>query len=165
MDSARAFRLLEAFCPGYAQSMTLFTLSLWPERTRRPFLRLAGAIIAAPLLLAAALTLLAFLFAGSTEPTREGTMAVTTEAAAVFFIVLPAFTLTFGLAGVGLLWALRQRGVLAWLGAGAGAGVLVAIGNGLLTASGIDSIQVTVAMILGLVLFFLIRWIAGIRLN
>jgi hypothetical protein len=165
MDSARAFRLLEAFCLGYAQSMTLFTRSLWPERTRRPFLRLAGAIIAAPLLLAAALTLLAFLFAGSTEPTREGTMAVTREAAIWFFGGLSAFTLSFGLAGVGLLWALGQRSILAWLLAGAGTGALLVTGLGLLTADEIDRIQIIVAMILGLALFFLIRWIAGIRLN
>jgi len=116
-------------------------------------------------LLAAVLTLLAFLFAGSTEPTREGTMTVTREAAMVFFAALPAFTWTFGLAGVGLLWAMRQRGVMFWLAAGAVAGMLVAIGIGLLTAGGIDPIQMVVMMVLGLVIFFLIRWIAGIRLS
>jgi hypothetical protein len=145
--------------------MTLFTRSLWPERVHRPFLRLAGALIAAPLMLAAVLTLLAFLIAGSTEFTRAGTLAVTNEAAVVFFVALPAFTLTFGLAGVALLWALGRRGVLAWLAAGAGAGVLVAVGHGLLAADGIAPIQMTVAVVLGLVLFLLIRWIAGVRLD
>jgi hypothetical protein len=165
MDFVRAFRLLEVFYPGYARPMTLFTRSLWPEGTRRPFLRLAGAFIAAPLLMAAALTLLAFLFAGSTEPTREGTMAVTREAAVWLFGGLSAFSLSFGLAGVALLWALGQRSILAWLLAGAGTGALLVTGLGLLTADGIDRIQIIVAMVLGLALFFLIRWIAGIRLN
>ena len=145
--------------------MTLFTRSLWPERVARPYLRLTGALIAAPLVLAAALTLLAFLIAGSTEFTREDTLAVTNEAAVVFFVALPAFTLTFGLAGVALLWALGRRGVLAWLVAGAGAGLLVAVGHGLFSPDGIVPMQTAVAVVLGLVLFLLIRWIAGVRLD
>ena len=145
--------------------MTLFTRSIWPARVRRPYLRLAGALIAAPLVLAAALTVLAFLIAGSTEFTREGTLAMTNEAAVVFFVALPAFTLTFGLAGVALLWALGRRGALTWLATGAGAGLLVATGHGLFTADGVAPIQMTVAMVLGLVLFPLIRWIAGVRLD
>ncbi|MFQ5565984.1 MAG: hypothetical protein ACE5EU_06450 [Paracoccaceae bacterium] len=145
--------------------MARFTRSLWPERVRRPYLRLAGALIAAPLAMAAVLTLLAFLLAGSTEPDRERTLAVTNEAAVVFFVALPAFTLTFGLAGVALLWALARRGVLAWLSTGAGAGVLVAGGRGLLAEGGIVPVQVVVAVVLGLALFALIRWIAGVRLS
>ncbi len=144
--------------------MTLFTRSLWPEGAGRPYFRLAGALIAAPLVLAAALTLLAFLVAGSTELTRDGTLAVTNEAAVVFFVALPAFSLTFGLAGVALLWALRRRGALAWLSAGAGAGALAATGLGLFAGDGIVPVQVAVAVVLGLLLFVLIRWIAGVRL-
>jgi len=165
MDHAAASRLLAAFGPGYAANMTLFARSLWPARVRRPYLRLAGALIAAPLVLAAVLSLLAFLIAGSTEFTRAETLAVTNEAAVVFFVALPAFTLTFGLAGVALLWAMGRRGVLAWLGAGAGAGVLVATGHGVFAADGIAPIQITVAVVLGLVLFLLIRWFAGVRLD
>jgi hypothetical protein len=149
MVLARDTRLPAAFRTGYAPNMTLFTRTLWPERVARPYLRLTGALIAAPLVLAAALTLLAFLIAGSTEFTRE----------------VPAFTLTFGLAGVALLWALGRRGVLAWLVAGAGAGLLVAVGHGLFSPDGIVPMQTAVAVVLGLVLFLLIRWIAGVRLD
>jgi hypothetical protein len=158
-----ALRLPAAFRSRYAACMTLFTRSLWPERVRRPYLRLAGALIAAPLLLAASLTLIAFLVAGSTELTQAGTMAVAKDAAVVFFVVLPAFTLTFGLTGVALLWWLARRGALAWLSTGAGAGVLAAAGHGLFQGGGIVPIQMTVAVALGLVLFALIRWIAGVR--
>jgi hypothetical protein len=145
--------------------MMLFTRSLWPDRVRRPYLRLAGALIAAPLVLAAALTLLAFLVAGSTETSRDGTLAVTREAGEVFFVALPAFTLTFGLAGVALLWSLGRRGVLAWLATGAGAGVLVAAGHGLFIGNGIIAVQMAVAVVLGLLLFVLIRWIAGVQFS
>jgi len=143
--------------------MTLLTRSLWPETVRRPYLRLAAAMVAAPLLLAAVLTLLAFLLAGSTEPDRAATLAVTRHAAMVFFAVLPGFTLTFGLAGVALLWALARRGLLAWLATGAGAGAGAAAGQGLLVTGGIGVVQAAVAVGLGLVIFALIRWIAGVR--
>ena len=145
--------------------MTLFSRSLWPDRVRRPYLRLAGALIAAPLVLAAGLTLLAFLVAGSTEPTREGTLAVTNQAAVVFFVALPAFSLTFGLAGVALLWSLGRRGVLAWLATGAGTGMLVAAGHGLFNGEGVVPVQMAVAVALGTALLALIRWIAGVRLS
>jgi hypothetical protein len=95
--------------------MTPGARSLWPDRVRRPYLRLAAALIAAPLALAAILTGLAFLVAGSTEPTREAVMAVTRQAAVVFFVALPAFALTFGLAGVVALWVLALRGVTVFL--------------------------------------------------
>jgi hypothetical protein len=145
--------------------MMLFTRSLWPETVRRPYLRLAGALLAAPLMLAAVLTSVAFIAAGSSEPTRAGTLAVTNDAAVVFFVALPAFTLTIGLAGVAVLWFLGRRGMLAWLATGAGAGTLVAAGHGLLVGEGIEVVQMVVAVILGLVLFVLIRWIAGVRVS
>jgi len=165
MDIVCALRLPAAFRPRYATCMTLFSRSLWPERTHSPWLRLTGALIAAPLVLASVLTLLAFLIAGSTEPTRQATLAVTNEAAVVFFVALPAFSLSFGLAGVAVLWALGKRGMLAWLTAGAGTGLLVAAGHGLFAAGGFVPVQVAIAVVLGLVLFLLIRWIAGVRLD
>ena len=145
--------------------MTLFTRSLWPERIGRPYLRLGMAMVLAPVALATVLTLLAFLVAGSTELTRANTIVVTLEAAVAFFFYLPAFTLTFGLAGVALLWALGQRAVLAWLSAGAGAGALAATGLGLFAGGRIVPMQVAVAVVLGLALFVLIRWIAGVWLG
>ena len=145
--------------------MTLFTRSLWPERVGRPYLRLAMAMVMAPVALATVLTLFAYLIAGMTELTRADTIVVTLEAAVAFFFYLPAFTLTFGLAGVALLWSLGRRGVLHWLSAGAGAGALAAAGLGLLAGGRIVPVQVAVAVALGLVLFVLIRWIAGVRLS
>ena len=137
--------------------------SLWPERAGNPYLRLAAALIAAPLVLVAVLTLFAFLVAGSTEPTREATLAATNAAAVGFFVYLSGFTLTVGLAGVALLWKLGRRGVLAWLATGAGGGALAAAGLGLATGAGMVPLQIVVAAVLGLVLFALIRWIAGVR--
>ncbi len=143
--------------------MTLFTRSLWPETVGRPYLRLATAMVAAPVILATVLTLLAFLVAGATELTRERTIVVTLQAAVAFFVYLPAFNLTFGLAGVALLWSLGQRETLVWLAAGAGAGALAATGLGLIAGGRIVPVHVTVAVVLGLLLFALIRWIAGVR--
>jgi len=145
--------------------MTLFTRSLWPETVGRPYLRLATAMVMAPVALATVLTLLAFLVAGATEMTRERTIVVTLEAAVAFFVYLPAFNLSFGLAGVALLWSLGQREVLAWLAAGAGAGALAAAGLGLFAGGRIVPVQVAVAVVLGLALFVLIRWIAGVRFS
>ena len=145
--------------------MLLFTRSLWPETVARPYLRLAMAMVAAPVALATALTLLAFLIAGSTELTRERTVAVTLEAAVAFFFYLIAFNLTGGLAGVALLWSMGQREVLAWLAAGAGAGAIAAAALGLVAGGRIVPVQVAVAVVLGLTLFALIRWIAGVRFN
>jgi uncharacterized membrane protein len=145
--------------------MTLFTRSLWPETTRWPYLRLALGLVVAPLLLASVLTLLAFLLAGSTEPDRDSTLAVTRHAAGVFFTVLPGFTLTFGLVGVAVLWALGRRGVLAWFGTGAASGAIVLVLKAMLVSWGIGVIQAAVAVGSGIAIFALIRWIAGIRLN
>jgi hypothetical protein len=145
--------------------MTLFTRSLWPERVGRPYLRLAMAMAAAPVALATVLTLLAFLVAGSTEMTRTDTIEVTLEAAVAFFTYLPAFSVTFGLAGVALLWSLGRREAMAWLAAGAGAGALAAAALGLIAGGRIVPVQVAVAVALGLAVFALIRWIAGIRVN
>ena len=146
-------------------SMTLFTRSPWPDTVGHPYLRLAVAMVMAPVALATVLTLFAFLIAGATASTRENAVVATLEAAVAFFVYLPAFTLTFGLAGVALLWSLERRGVLHWLAAGAGAGALAAAGLGLLAGGRIVPVQVVVAAALALVLFVLIRWIAGVRLS
>jgi len=143
--------------------MTLFTRSLWPETVGRPYLRLAMAMVMAPVALATVLTLLAFLIAGMTVLTREDTIVATLEAAVAFFFYLPAFSLTFGLVGVALLWSLGRREVLDWMMAGAGAGALAASVLGLLAGGRIVPVQVAVAVVLGLVLLVLIRRIAGVR--
>jgi len=144
--------------------MTLFTRSLWPERVRHPYLRLVLAMVAAPLLLAAVLSLVAFLVAGSSEFTREGTMAVTREAAITFFVVLPAFTLTAGLVGVAVLWALARRGISSWAFVGSCTGGGAAAGSGVI-AGQLMPVQIAIAVVIGAVIFVLIRLIAGIRIS
>lgn len=131
-------------------------------RERYAWPQLAVALVAAPLALAAALTLISFLIAGSSEPDRAGTLAVTANAAVVFLVSLTAFSLTFGLAGALVLGALGRRGVLDWLATGAGAGVAVALVTGAARGA-VLPLHVGVAAVLGLALFALIRWLAGVR--
>jgi hypothetical protein len=64
-----------------------------------------------------------------------------------------------------LLWSQGRREVLDWLVAGAGAGAVAAASLGLLAGGRVVPIQVVVAVVLGLVLFALIRWIAGVRFS
>ena len=142
--------------------MAILSRSYWPERTRRPYLRLAAALVLAPLVVAAALTALTFLAAGSSEPTREAAMAVTRGAATVFFVALPAFSLTAGLAGVLTLWALGRRGAGAWALAGSAAGASVAAVQQMV-AGDVRAIEAAIAIALGALILLLTRWIAGVR--
>jgi len=138
---------------------------LRPLRSARPpgaWLQLAFALVAAPVTLAGGLTLLAFLIAGSTEADEAGTLAVTRHAGAVFLLGLSAFSLTFGLAGAVLLGRLGRRRLRDWLAAGAGSGVLVALGTGLARGA-VEPAHVAVAVALGTALFALLRWYAGVR--
>lgn len=145
--------------------MTLFTRSLWPERVRRPYLRLAIAVVAAPLLLAGLFTGLAFLVAGASVASKEATLLRTADAARAIFLFLPGFTLTFGLAGIGLLWWCALRGRFAWTLAGAGAGLVASATIGLAGGDGLSAVQAVVAAVLGALTFLLVRWLAGIRLS
>lgn len=145
------------------RAMQLSLRSLWPEAPRRPWTRLAVALVAAPLVLATILTLVAFLVGGATEFGPVGTMAFTRRAAMAFFIFLPVFTLTFGLAGVAALAVLGRRGVLAWLLAGAAAGLAAAATHGLAFGAGLVPFRMIVAGVLGTGVFALVRWFAGVR--
>jgi len=137
--------------------------TLWPNHPRPPLTRLAAAVVGAPLILAAVLTGLAFLVAGSSLATREAVVARTLEAAQAFFLFLPGFTLTAGLVGVLVLSALGMRGVLAWLTTGAATGALASAGLALAVGGAVQTMQLTVAMTLGMTLFLLIRGLAGVR--
>lgn len=135
---------------------------LRPRRARGAWAQLAFALVAAPVTLAGGLTLMAFLIAGSTEADEAGTLAVTRHAGLVFLLALTAFSLTFGLASALLLGRLGRRRLRDWLAAGAGSGVLVALGTGL-AGGAVVPLHVAVALGLGTALFALIRWYAGIR--
>jgi hypothetical protein len=163
MVSAEASPLPAAFRPSYGFGMTQPTpRSLWPDSVRRPFQRLILALVLAPLLVAALLTFLAFLAAGSTEPTREATMKETREAAVVFFVALPAFSLTAGAIAVAGLWLTGHRGTSAWALAGAAVGSAVALIQQVLRGS-IWGLEIAVAVALGSTILFLVHWIAGVR--
>jgi len=145
--------------------MTLFTRSLWPERVRRPYLRLAAAVAAAPLLLAGLLTGIAYLVAGMSVASGEAVAQRTSDAAWAFFTFLPGFTLTFGLAGIALLWWRALRGKLAWALGGAATGLVASIAIGTAGGTELSPVQAAVAAVLGALVFLLIRWLAGIRLS
>lgn len=147
------------------RSRSPFTRSLWPERVRRPYLRLAIAVAAAPLLLAGLFTGLAFVVAGSSVASKEATLLRTADAARAFFLFLPAFTVTFGLAAIAMLWWRGLRGRLAWTLGGAAAGLAAAAVVGLAGGAGIAPVQVAVALVLGALTLLLVRWLAGIRLS
>ena len=142
--------------------MAPFTRTLWPQRSRPPYLRLAVAVVAAPVGLAAVLSALAFLIAGSSVSTQDETMAITRDAAMTFFVVFPAFTLTAGAVGIAVLWATGQRGINAWIGVGSIAALVAGAVQGAVGGK-IAPMELAIAALLGGVIFVLIRWFAGVR--
>lgn len=134
----------------------------WPEETRHPILRLTIALIAAPALLGAIITMIAFLFAGLSAATRAGALASTSEAALEIFSYLLVSMPTIGLIGIGCLWALRLRSALAWTVTGALGGAVVAVLQAIADGSAVDRMTVLVFALVGWALFLMIRWIAGI---
>lgn len=136
---------------------------LWPRRATRRWLQLGFALIAAPLTLAAALTLIAFAVYGISEPVLALSYRRTSDAAQAMLVFLGPFTLSLGLAGVALLWWLGWRRRGAWLATGAGAGALFALATGLISGAGARPGFMLVAALLGLAQFALVRWYAGIR--
>ena len=142
--------------------MTLFTRSLWPASVRSPYVRLVVALVVAPMLIAALLTVAAFLIAGMTEPTQSDVIAVTLEQSLVLTAAVIAFTATFGLLGVLILWATAQRGLLIWVLAGAILGTLA----GAILAFGFMGaphwVFLAITAVIGWILFVLIRRVAGV---
>lgn len=126
-------------------------------------MRLAVALVAAPLILALVLTGAAFLVAGMSEPTREGVMTVTADASVAMLTLCYGFTFTFGLAGIIGLWFLDQSGALVWAIAGALMGALGGIVFGTFFMDGVERALLMSFGLGGWALFILIRWVAGIR--
>ena len=143
--------------------MTQPARTLWPEGLRRRWPQLAFALVAAPVVLAGAVAIVGFVIYWMSEPETALATQRTGWSVVWLLIVLVAFTLTFGLAGVALLWALAKRRVLAWLATGAGAGALFAAAVGAASGRGVMPFQLVVAAGLGVALFALIRWFAGVR--
>ncbi len=136
---------------------------LWPLRARGPWLQLAFALVAACLTLAAAMTLVAFAIYGISEPELGVAFAYAGGTAWAMLSYLAAFTVTFGLAGLALLWACGWRRRGSWLAAGGAAGALFALALGLFRQGTFEPVRILVAAALGLALFALIRWFTGIR--
>ncbi|MEM7686876.1 MAG: hypothetical protein AAF293_18740 [Pseudomonadota bacterium] len=134
----------------------------WPDGDPRRW-RFALAFLLAPLILGGVVVLVAFMIAGMSEATREGAVSVTVEAALTLVPMLVAFMLTFGAAGVAILWWLGQRGVIAWVVCGALCGVISSLLLGELLLDRVERPMLIAAAVGGWILFLLFRWIAGIR--
>ena len=143
--------------------MALFTRSLWPPQVTRPYLRLVAGMVCAPLIIGFILTLGVFFLAGSTEQTRDDVIAETIEAGVALTALSMIVTLTLGVLAIGILWALEQPGIFAWLVAGAVVGGLSALifGQLLMNDTGYGLLAVFIGA--GMVLFVIIRAIAGIQ--
>lgn len=143
--------------------MSLFTRSLWPDNVGHPYLRLAVAMVAAPLVIAAVMTLIAWVIAGSSETTRAGTMALTREAAVLFLTAAGIFGVLAGIPGVATLWALGKRSIIAWMATGSGLGAVLSILLSTLQTGQATPAAITVGVIFCWLMFTLIRAIAGVR--
>jgi hypothetical protein len=143
--------------------MSLFTPSLWPERVTRPYARLALGIVLAPAILVLLGAAIAFVIAGASEATAIGTRAVTMDATLSLTAALVVLTVIAVLPGIALLWALAKRGVLAWGLAGLAFGAAASAAMSLGQRGVVEPFFVGVGTALTLLLFLLIRGIAGIR--
>lgn len=117
----------------------------------------------APLLVAAILTVFAYLLADQTSQEGEEVLSATVDSAIAILYVVIGYTLTFGLISVLGLWALDQAGFLTWLLTGVIAGAIAGILFGTLALSGIERGALVIFAIMGGALMILIRAIAGIR--
>lgn len=143
--------------------MALFAVSsLWPARPDLPLARLILALIGAPLITAAIISAVAFLIAGMSEQTSAGVIQVTVEAAIALSALVYGFTLSFGLVGIAILWALSLRGRLAWSLMGAGLGAFAGAVFSGIAMQGFHSTVMIAFAIAGWAVFMLIRWIARI---
>lgn len=143
--------------------MTLFTRCLWPESVRAPYRRLAVAIVASPAILSVILSLIAIVMAGISEQSVREAMIAGVDSAITLTTVVFAYTLTFGILGIVLLWSLVQRSSITWASAGLVAG---ALGGFLLSEIAMDRggrALVIFAAVTSVALFLLIRAIAGIQ--
>ena len=137
--------------------------SLWPRRARAPLVRLGLALLAASAIVAALLSLGAFVIVGMTEPSAEAVWRVTVRSAIALSLLVFGFALTFGIAGIAFLSAIGKRGLLAWSITGAVAGAVAGV---LFVAVAMAEFRAIVAVafaVAGWVILLLIRAFAGVR--
>lgn len=137
--------------------------ALWPTRERAPLLRLCIALLAAPVIVAGVFSLFTFVIAGMTETSAEAVWRVTLQSALTLSALVFAFTLTFGVAGVAVLWRMARRGTAVWALAGAVAGTVAGVLFSLLAMPGLHLPLVIAFALSGWALFLLIRLFAGVR--
>ncbi len=143
--------------------MSLFTRSLWSERVRSPYRRLLLAFVLSPAILSIVLAAIAIALASVAENSTQDAVNAGIDSAITLTGVVFAYTLTFGVAGVGLLWALAQRSAVTWAAAGLVAG---ALGGFLLAEIAMDRggrSLVIFSAVTSVALFLLMRIIAGIQ--
>lgn len=143
--------------------MAAFGRDWWPEGTRAPLARLAAGLVIAPLALAVVVAGVAFLVAGSALPDAASVGRATQAAGLTALAALVAFSFTFGLAGVLLLWRKRSRTALAFAGVGALAGALFAVFSALVFDRPLVGSAPPVLAALGAAHLLVVRWVAGIR--
>lgn len=137
--------------------------SLWPARDRAPVLRLVVAFILASLIVSAIISVLAFFVMGMTAATRTEMLWATARAAPALSLLVFAFSATFGVLGVGLLWRAGRRGILAWGASGIVLGLAFGLAFTALWMKGPAPAVIIAAAVVGLAVFLLIRAFADIR--
>ena len=117
----------------------------------------------APVLVATVLTLLAFGLVSLSSDTFDAALTATLDSAIAIFLGVVVFTITFGLAGVLVLWALRQPGLVVWALTGILSGAVAGIILGEFSARGVSRGMLIVFAGMGSILFLMIRLLAGIQ--
>jgi hypothetical protein len=144
--------------------MNRFGNDWWPAGVAHPRLRLLAALAASPLILAALATGLGYVVGGMTLPGRDEVTAQTVTVGLTALGALLAFSGSFGLIAVLILWVARRRSALAFALAGAMAGALFAVFTILvMTELVLTPPIVAIMAVIGALALVLVRWIAGVR--
>ena len=143
--------------------MTLFSRSLWPPHVRAPYRRLGLAFVTAPLILGAILSVIGWVLSGMSEETQDEARNAALDSAVTLTLVVVAYTWTIALGAIGVLWALSQRGVIAWALSGLAAGALGGFMLDVLAIAKGSAPLVIFSAITSAALFLTIRAIAGVR--
>lgn len=128
----------------------------------RALIRLVGALVGAPMLLALGLTLLVLLSALTGDLGGWAALDRARNAALVFSQSLLAFNLTVGSVGVLLLLLAAERSLLAWAATGLLLGVVSAMAHGLMTGGVVRDVELVLGGALGALDLMLVRSLAGL---
>jgi hypothetical protein len=142
--------------------MTRTRRRLWRETARWPYARLAGGVVAAPMIATAVVWLVALAVGGLSETTQAGPLALADGAATSFFVLALLSTVFIVVPGTVILWGLGQPRWWAWAGFGLVAGAAMAVA---LSLGGDRSTALAAAISAGYAAFIMltVRAIAGIR--